>query len=98
MLDQNAEKALNRAKNRSVEHHRSFVTRGARDEFQLKFLGERHIELHGSALPVSAECVADVNVDFGPVKSAISLIDPVRMAPIIESSFESIRRIFPLFI
>src|SRR5579872_5094142 len=98
MLDQNSKKALDGAENSSMEHDRSLVGSLVSYKFQFKFLRQRHVKLYSSTLPMATDRIADMNVNFRTVKSAVPFIDPVRMPPIIKSSFQAIRGNFPIFV
>src|SRR5207237_2302313 len=77
MLDQNADEALHRAEDRPVQHNRcmsaAILTNIDRAE------PPRHVEveLHGTALPLSADRVTQVEFALWPIECALAGVDRI---------------------
>jgi hypothetical protein len=54
--------------------------------------------LNGAALPGPPQGVLDVQIDFGPVKGAITLVDAVFLAVGIQRRAEAVGGLFPLLV
>src|ERR1019366_1209340 len=68
VLDQNAEKALDGTVQGAVHHQRLVRLAVFGDVLQTEPAGQREIELHGGKLPLTADGVHQLDVDFGPVE------------------------------
>ncbi len=88
VFDQYAEKSLDRAEQGAMKHHRPLVACvGLSTNSSSNFCGSDMSSCtvpHCQYLPSG---VADVDVDFRSVKSAVPLVDPIGMAPIVKSPF-----------
>src|SRR4029077_9779341 len=70
MLDQHADEALERAEDRAMDHHGTFLGASAVRVRQVEALGHVVIELNGRDLPFTLERVGYVNLDLGAVERA----------------------------
>ena len=68
MLDQHAEKALDRAPQRAVNHQRLVARAVFADVFEIEAPRQVEIELHGGELPGAADRVDQLHVDFRAVE------------------------------
>src|ERR1035438_9365063 len=98
MLDEYAEKALNRPKQRAVNHHRLMALAVFADIFQLEAGGQGEVELHGGQLPETAEDIDDFYIDFRAVEGCFAGNDFVGDALAIESALEAAHGERPVFI
>ena len=87
MLDQDAQKAFDRAENRAVNHNRSVALVVLADKGQVKALRQGHIQLDGAALPGAVQGVFNMQIDFGSVKRAVALIERIIVAVSLETGF-----------
>ena len=87
MLDQNAQKALDRPENGAVNHDRPVPFIVLADKGQVKALRQGHIQLDGTALPGPIKGVFDMQIDFGAVKSAVAFIERVLLTVGLKSRF-----------
>src|SRR5258708_33454749 len=71
MLDEYADEALERAEDRAMDHHGTFLGAGAVGVRQVETLGHVVIELNRLDLPLTLERVGHVNLDFGAVERAL---------------------------
>ena len=98
MLDENTEKPFYGTKYGAVDHDGSPAFVISVDIAEVEPLWKAHIQLNGTALPGTAQSVLDVKIDFGAVKGAIPLVEPVVSAISVQSSPQSFRGHFPLFV
>src|SRR5260370_33522888 len=71
MLDQHADEALERAEDRAMDHHGTFLGAGAVGVRQVETLGHVVIELNRRDLPLTLERVGHVKLDFGAGERAL---------------------------
>ena len=98
MLDQDADEPFHAAECNPVDHHRTMPLAVFADIGQIKPFRHQHIQLNGAALPGPADGILQVEVNFGTIESAISRIDLVGHAALIERLFQCSRRHFPDFV
>ena len=84
MLDQNRDESLEAPKNGAVDQHRAMFGIIRTDVLQIEVLRLLIIQLNRRALPVSANGVSNVEVNFRPVKRAVFLVERIRHLGIIE--------------
>src|SRR5271154_1989349 len=72
MLKQDADKPLERAEDRTMDHHRTLLDAGAGGEAQVEALGHVEIKLDSGKLPFTLERVGDISFDLRPVKSTFA--------------------------
>ena len=72
VLNQHAEEALDRSKERPVNHHRPMQFAVFALVLQLKALRQVEVELHGGELPHPAQHIHQLDVDLGPVECALA--------------------------
>ena len=84
VLDQDGDEALDAAEDRAVNHHRPVLGVVGADVLQIEALRVVVIELNRRALPLAANGVLDVAVDFRAVERAVAGIDRVRLAGALE--------------
>lgn len=98
VLNQNTDEALNGAKAYAVQHDGAFL--GAVGVHVLQIKVERHleVELHGTALPGTAERVLQVEVDLGAVEGAVALVDLVVHAQLLQSSAQALLGTNPVLV
>src|SRR5215204_3341997 len=83
VLDQHGAEALERAEDRSVDHHRSMPLVVLTDVLEPEPLREREVALHRRQLPQSADRVAEVEVHLRAVEGSLTLgLGPRETAPI----------------
>ena len=80
VLDQNPDEALERAEHGAVEHHRRHLVRVLVDIEGAEPPRHVEIDLHGAALPVAADGVAQHVFELGPVEGAFALVERPRAA------------------
>jgi len=73
VLDEDAEEALDGAKEGAVDHDGLMALAVFTDVFELEAGGEVEVELDGGKLPEAAEDVDEFEVDFGAVEGGFSL-------------------------
>ena len=78
VLDEHAEEALHRARQRAVDHDRPMIGAVGAAILELEAFGQHEVDLHGSELPLAADRVAQVDVELGPVERAAAFVDLVR--------------------
>src|SRR5215510_2518536 len=74
VLDQDASEALERAEHRAVQHYGRDLVRMLVDVERAEPAGQVEIDLHGAALPVAADGVAQCIVELRPVEGAFALV------------------------
>src|SRR5579884_360199 len=72
VLDQDADEALERAEERTVDHHRRPLAVLVRRVLEAEPLRHLEVELHGAELPAAAERVLHVHVDLRTVKRTLA--------------------------
>ena len=98
MLGQNADEPLDAAENNAVQHNGAVLFAVFAGIGQVKALRHLEVELNGTALPGSAQRIAEVEVDFRSVKRAVALVDFVRLAILFQGMDQGVRRHFPLLV
>ena len=98
VLDQNTDEALDGAKAYAVQHDGALL--GAVGVHVLQIKVERHleVELHGTALPGTAERVLQVEVDLGAVEGAVALVDLVVHAQLLQSGAQALLGARPVLV
>jgi len=77
MLDQDAEKTFERAKEGSVNNVGTMVFSIGSDVAQAKALRQIEVELNGRDLPCPAQCIFDLNVELGAIECTAAFVDLV---------------------
>ena len=95
VLDQDTDKALNRAIDHAMQHDGTMLFAVLTDIGEIELLGQTHIELDRAALPRTSDGVAQVKVDLRAVKRAVSLVDNIIQATIVQCLLQTIRRHLP---
>ena len=80
MLGDDADEALDGAEHHAVDHDRAVLLAVRAGVFQLKALGQLHVELDRAALPGTAEAVRQMEVELRAVERAVALVDDVGLA------------------
>ena len=80
MLDHDAGKALERPEHRAMQHHRRHLARMFVDVEGAEPARHIEIDLHGAALPVAANSVAQNVFELGAVERAFALVERPRPA------------------
>ena len=98
VLNQNTNEALDGAKAHAVQHDGALL--GAVGVHVLQVKVERHleVELHGTALPGTAERVLQVEVDLGAVEGAVTLVDLVVHAQLLQSGAQALLGARPVLV
>ena len=98
VLDQNTDEALDGAKAHAMQHDGALL--GAVGVHVLQVKVERHleVELHGTALPGTAERVLQMEVDLGAVEGAIALVDLVVHAQLLQSGAQALLGASPVLV
>src|SRR5207253_9471292 len=76
------------AENGAVYDYRPMFRIVGANVFEIEILGLPVIELDRCALPVAPNCVCYIEIDFGPVKCTVLLVDCVNHLRAVECSFE----------
>ena len=95
VLDQDAEEAFERAEERAMDHVRSGRLTVFCDIRDIEAFREIEVELNRRQLPFASDRVADLEVDFRPVKRAAALVDFVVELMAFERFAERLFRGFP---
>src|SRR5436853_2356532 len=95
VLDQEADEPLQRAEDRAVDHDRSMRPVVLTRVLESEALGLLEIELDRGALPLSADGVVELDVDFRSVERPPALVDAVRGATVLERLLERALRLVP---
>ena len=98
MLEQNADEAFERAEHGAVQHHRRDLVRVIVDIKRAQSPRQVEIDLHGTALPVAADRIAQDVFELRPVERAFSLIDGPRAPGCLERREQRCLRLLPNFI
>src|SRR5882762_840052 len=96
VLDQDAEKALDRAPQRAVDHQGAVPVAIFADIFETESAGQIEIELHGGELPRAANGVDELDVDFRAVKCGFSSHPLERHAQFGKRAFKRASRSAPV--
>ena len=98
VLNQNADEALDGAKTYAVQHDGALL--GAVGVHVLQVKVERHleVELHGTALPGTAERVLQMEVNLGAVEGAVTLVDLVVHAQLLQSGAQALLGARPVLV
>src|SRR6516162_3923200 len=88
MLDQYGDKPFHRAENRPVNHHRGMAPAILADIDGPEPSRHIEIELDRAALPLAAERVAKVELEFRPVKRALSGVERIGEAGRLDRRFQ----------
>ena len=98
VLNQNTDEALDGAKAYAVQHDGALL--GAVGVHVLQVKVERHleVELHGAALPGTAERVLQVEVDLGAVEGAVALVDLVVHVQLLQSGAQALLGACPVLV
>ena len=80
VLDEDADEALERTKEGTVDHVWLVLLTVLADVCQSEALRQVEVELHGRTLPEAAYGVTDVHVNLGPVERATALVNLERHA------------------
>ena len=72
MLDQHAEKSLDRSEQRAMHHHRLMTSAVLAHILQLKARGQVEVKLHGRKLPQASQNVDELHVDLGAVECRLA--------------------------
>src|SRR5262249_60893896 len=78
VLDEYADKALERAEHGAMEHHRRHLVRVLVDIEGAETTGHVEIDLHGAALPVATYGVAQHVFELWPIEGALALVEGPR--------------------
>ncbi len=78
MLDQDAGETLQRAEHRPVDHHRRHLVGVLVDVERAEPARQVEVHLHGAALPVAADGVAQHIFELRPVERALALVQRPR--------------------
>jgi len=84
MLDDDGKKSLERSGQSPVDHHRRVVATVVAAILQVETTRQHEIDLHRTQLPFSSDRVANVDVEFRPVKCAAAFVDHVGKAGTLE--------------
>src|SRR5207247_6699336 len=84
VLDQEADEPLQRAEDRAVDHDRSMRPVVLTRVLESEALGLLEIELDRGALPLAADGVVELDVDFRSVERPPALVDAVCGATVLE--------------
>ena len=88
MLDQNCDKSLEAAEYRAVDHDRAVFGVVRADVFQIEVFRLCVIKLDCCALPIAANRVGYIEINFRPVKGAVFFVNRIRHPGAFEGSFE----------
>src|SRR6516225_5107606 len=88
MLDQYGDKPFHRAENRPVNHHRGMAPAILADIDGPEPSRHIEIELDRAALPLAAERVAKVELEFRPVKRALARVERIGEAGRLDRRFQ----------
>ena len=80
MLDEDAGEAFERAEHRAVQHHRRHLVGMFVDVERAEPAGQVEVDLHGAALPVAADAVAQHIFKLWPVEGAFAFVERPRPA------------------
>src|SRR5579863_3328133 len=97
LLDQHAEKSLDRTPQRAVDHQRLMARAVFADVFKLETPRQIEIELHGGKLPWTPDGVHQFHVDLRAVECAFAGNDFVRHVHAFQRVHERIFSVPPLF-
>src|SRR5262249_32257863 len=75
MLDQDASKPFERPEHGAVKHHGCHFVGMLVDVECAKPAGQVEVNLHCSALPVAADCVAQNVLELGSIESAFAFVE-----------------------
>src|SRR3989475_6428517 len=95
VLDQEADEPLQRAEDRAVDHDRSMRPVVLTRVLESEAVGLLEIELDRGALPLAADGVVELDVDFRSVERPPALVDAVRGAAVLERLLERALRLVP---
>ena len=96
VLDEHAEKALDRAVERAMHHQRLMALPILADVFEAEALRQVEVELHGRKLPEAADGVHQLDVDFRPVECGLAGDELVGNAALAEHLLQRVLRRLPL--
>src|SRR6266478_7660638 len=88
MLDQDPDKALHRAEDRAVQHDRGVSAAILADIDRAKPPRHVEVELHGTALPLSADRVAQVEFELRPMECALTRVERISEIERLDRGFE----------
>lgn len=77
VLDEDAEEALDRTEDGTMEHPGAFLSVVCRAIRKIKALREVEIDLHGRALPRAPDRILHLDVDLGTIERAVAFVDLV---------------------
>src|SRR5207244_3695549 len=97
MLDQHAKEALDRTKQRAVNHHRAMRLVVLADEFKFETLGQIEIPLDRAELPQTTDGIFNLKVDLRPVESSLSFHALILDSARIQSIRQGCLSLFPIF-
>ena len=80
VLDENAGEAFQRAEHGAMKHHGRHFVRMLVDVERAEPAGQVKIDLHGAALPVPADCVAQDIFELRSVESTFTFVQSPRAA------------------
>ena len=80
VLDQDASEALHRAEHGAVQHHWRHLVGMLVDVEGAKPAGQVEVDLHGAALPVATDGIAQHVFELGSVKGPFALVERPRPA------------------
>ena len=95
VLDHDADEALHGAEHGAVEHHRRHLVGVLVDVEGAEAPGQVEVDLHGAALPVAADGVAQDVFELRPVEGAFAFVKRPRPAGGFERFFQSRLRLIP---
>ena len=98
MLDQNADKALDRAEYHAVNHDWAVLLSVRSHILQLKPLGQLEVQLNRSALPGTSDAVHQMEVNLRAVEGSVSLVDDIGKTQLVQSSLKGRGRHLPVLV
>ena len=81
MLDQSADEALHRSKQRAVDHHRAVPLAILADVVDIEPLRQIEVDLDRRSRPLATERVDPLDVDLRAVERAAAFVDLVAQTP-----------------
>ena len=95
ILGHDPEEPFQRAEDGAVDHDRSLAGAIGGHVFEVEAFGEIEVKLDGGALPQTANCVFDLQVDLGAVEGSAPLVNFVGPSLAIQRFDQSLGRQIP---